>query len=124
MNTSKFAACPSCGANATDARTNINPATHAAALAVPAPGLQREHQRREHDGEGRDDAHGPQRAGAEDAERRRVEVGNEWRLAVRSVLVEPATFVDDLGLRREEGLVRVEDLDEEPRQPQCDRQEQ
>ena len=30
MNTSKFAACPSCGANATIARTNNTPAIHAA----------------------------------------------------------------------------------------------
>ena len=30
MKTSKFAACPSCGANATDARTNSTPANHPA----------------------------------------------------------------------------------------------
>ena len=90
-----------------------DPGEPSRSVAVPASGFQREEQRGQGDREHRDDAHGPQRAGREQAERRRVEVRDQRRLAVGRVLVEPPALVDDLGLGGEERLVGVEDLDEE-----------
>ena len=49
MKTSKFAACPSWGANATEARTNSNPATQRGAIPVAPPRLEREQQSRDRD---------------------------------------------------------------------------
>ena len=88
MNTSKFAAWPSCGANATIASTNSMPAIHPARAPYRRRRLDREQQRGERHREHRDDAHRPQRGGLEERERGRVHVRHERWLAVGRVLVE------------------------------------
>src|SRR5262249_33955055 len=81
-------------------------------------GLEREEQGGQGDGEHRDDPHRPQRRCTEERERPRVHVGDERRLAVGGLLVELSAISDDVGLRGEERLVRVEHVDAEGGGPQ------
>ena len=124
MNTSKFAACPSLGANAIIASTNKMPAIQLAVCAPPPAGFDREQQRGERDREHRDHADRPERGGAEEGERSRVDVRNEWRLAVGRLLVELPAFLDHVGLRREERLVGVEHRHEERGEAEHERERQ
>ena len=91
---------------------------------VAPPGLDREHQSGQCDREHRDEAHGPQRRRAEHAERGGIHIRHEWWLAVGGFLVEVAALADHLGLGRQERLIGVEDVDEERRETQEERERQ
>jgi hypothetical protein len=91
------------------------PGDHAGPLGPESPpGLACEQQGGRDLGEDREHPHTEEVVGAGDPEGRGVEVGDDGRLAVDGVVVEAPTPVDDLGLRGEIGLVRVEDLVGEP----------
>ena len=87
-------------------------------LAPASARLGGEQERRQRDRQHRDDADRPEGGAAHRRECRRVQVRHERWLAVGRVLVEGAAVADDLGLGGEEGLVGVEDRDEEGREAQ------